>query len=41
MVNGVSIGGSDTIEELDSKGQLASKVQQIGETRKVTMKLQS
>jgi glutaredoxin len=40
MVNGVSIGGFDTIDELDGKGELVAKVQMIGEARKVSMKLQ-
>jgi hypothetical protein len=41
MVNGISIGGFDTIEELDGKGELVPKVQKIGMIRKVTMRLQS
>jgi len=39
MVNGVSIGGSDDIAELDRNGKLVAKVQDLGEARQVSMKL--
>ncbi|PKS10536.1 hypothetical protein jhhlp_002290 [Lomentospora prolificans] len=41
MVNGVSIGGSDDIAELDRNGELIAKVQDLGEARQVSMKLRS
>ncbi|SPO00921.1 related to glutaredoxin [Cephalotrichum gorgonifer] len=39
MVNGVSIGGGDDIAALDASGELAAKVEDLGEARKVEMRL--
>lgn len=39
MINGVSIGGSDDIADLDHGGTLVTKIQDLGEARMVSMKL--
>lgn len=39
MVNGISIGGGDDVIALDVQGELVRKVQELGEARKVEMKV--
>lgn len=38
MVNGVSIGGGDDVAELDAAGELATRVETLGEARGVEVK---